>query len=49
MRTYDTSQGYILKDLPTIVNRFDPSSGGAGGTTKNTTSNWDKAALFTAK
>ena len=47
--TYDTSQGYILKDLPTIVNRFDPSSGGAGGTTKNTTSNWDKAALFTAQ
>ena len=45
----DTSQSYILKELPTVINRFDPSSGGAGGTTKNTSSNWDKAALFTAQ
>ena len=46
---FDTSQSYILKELPTVINRFDPSSGGAGGTTKNTSSNWDKAALFTAQ
>ena len=47
--SFDTSQSYILKELPTVINRFDPSSGGAGGTTKNTSSNWDKAALFTAQ
>ena len=47
--SFDTSQSYILKELPTVINRFDPSSGGAGGTTKNSSSNWDKAALFTAQ
>lgn len=47
--SFDTSQSYILKELPTVINRFDPSSGGAGGTTQNTSSNWDKAALFTAQ
>ena len=47
--TYDTSQGYLLKELPTVINRFDPSSGGAGATSKNISSNWDKAALFTAQ
>ena len=47
--SFDTSQSYILKELPTVINRFDPSSGGAGGTTKSTSSNWDKAALFTAQ
>ena len=47
--SFDTSQSYILKELPTVINRFDPSSGGAGGTTKTTSSNWDKAALFTAQ
>ena len=46
---YDTSQGYLLKELPTTINRFDPSSGGAGVTNKSTSSNWDKAALFTAQ
>lgn len=47
--SFDTSQSYILKELPTVINRFDPSSGGAGGTTQTTSSNWDKAALFTAQ
>ncbi len=47
--SFDTSQSYILKELPTVINRFAPSSGGAGGTTKTTSSNWDKAALFTAQ
>ena len=47
--SFDTSQSYILKELPTVINRFDPSSGGAGGTQKSTSSNWDKAALFTAQ
>ena len=47
--SFDTSQSYILKELPTVINRFDPSSGGAGGTNKSTSSNWDKAALFTAQ
>lgn len=47
--SFDTSQSYILKELPTVINRFDPSSGGAGGTKKSTSSNWDKAALFTAQ
>ena len=45
----DPSQGLILTKLPTDVNRFDPSSGLAGSTKKSTSSNWDKAALFTAQ
>lgn len=47
--SFDKSQSYILKELPTVINRFDPSSGGAGSTKKSTSSNWDKAALFTAQ
>lgn len=31
------------------INRFDPSSGGAGVTSKGNSSNWDQAALFTTQ
>lgn len=47
--TFDNSGGCILLELPTLINRFDPSSGGAGVSKKTTSSNWDKAALFTAQ
>ncbi|MBQ8694188.1 MAG: SusC/RagA family TonB-linked outer membrane protein [Bacteroidaceae bacterium] len=32
-----------------IINRFDPTSGGAGVTSKSKSSNWDQAALVTAQ
>ena len=39
----------IVSELSTVFNRFDPSSGGNGVTSKGKSSNWDKAALFTAQ
>lgn len=47
--TVDMVKDGILSELPTVFNRFDPSSGGSGVTTKSKSSNWDKAALFTAQ
>ncbi len=47
--TVDMTKNGILNSLPTKVNRFDPSSGGSGITSKSNSSNWDKAALFTAQ
>ncbi len=47
--TVDMIKDGILSELPTVFNRFDPSSGGSGATSKSKSSNWDKAALFTAQ
>lgn len=47
--TVDMTKDGILSELPTVVNRFDPSSGGSGITHKSNSSSWDKAALFTAQ
>ncbi len=35
--------------ISNVINRFDPTSGGAGITTKSKSSNWDQAALATAQ
>lgn len=35
--------------IPTDINKFDPSYGGPGITTKGLSSNWDQAALVTAQ
>ncbi len=35
--------------IPTDINRFDPTSGGAAVTSKSLSSDWDQAALFTAQ
>lgn len=35
--------------LSTVVNYFEPAAAGDGETTKSKSSNWDKAALFTAQ
>lgn len=45
---YTVSGGYAQK-IPTAINMFDPSSGGAGVTSKGKSSNWDQAALATAQ
>ena len=47
--TVDMIKNGIVSELSTVFNRFDPSSGGNGVTTKKKSSNWDKAALFTAQ
>ena len=39
----------IYNEIPTEVNRFDPSSGGMRSTSKSKGSNWDHAALATAQ
>ena len=45
---YTVQHGYSTK-IPTAVNKFDPSYGGAGATSKGKSSNWDQAALATAQ
>ena len=40
--------GYAFA-IPTAINQFDPSKGGAGVTSKGKSSNWDQAALATAQ
>lgn len=47
--TFDNTHNGILTELPTIINRFDTSSGGMRTTHTSHSSNWDKAALFTAQ
>lgn len=44
--TYVDPQQRILSD---VVNWFSTSAGGAGATSASNTSNWDKAAVFTAQ
>ena len=40
--------GYAFT-IPTAINKFDPSKGGNGVTSKGVSSNWDQAALVTAQ
>lgn len=47
--TVDMIKNGMVSELSTVFNRFDPSSGGSGVTNKGNSSNWDKAALFTAQ
>lgn len=47
--TVDMVKNGIVTELPTVVDRFEPSSGSSGITGKSLSSNWDKAALFTAQ
>lgn len=49
--TYTTATVKIPNrdSLPTVVNYFEPAAAGDGETTKSKSSNWDKAALFTAQ
>ena len=39
----------ILSPISTVFNLFDPQAGGPRVTSKSKSSNWDKAALFTAQ
>lgn len=41
--------GTIRTQLPTEINIFEPNAGDNGATNKSKSSNWDKAALFTAQ
>ena len=47
--TDDMTRGSISIGIPTSVNMFEPNYGGAGVTSKSTSSNWDQAALATAQ
>lgn len=47
--TTDMTRGGVSFGIPTDINRFDPSFGGPGVTTKSKSSNWDQAALVTAQ
>lgn len=49
--TFDThdSQYSIPTQIPTQINMFEPSYGGAGVTSKSKSSNWDQAVLATAQ
>ena len=43
------SNGNYKFNIPTSINKFDPSYGGPGVTSKGKSSNWDQAALATAQ
>ena len=45
---YMSKGGYIFA-IPTSINKFDPSFGGPGATTKGKSSDWDQAVLATAQ
>ena len=45
---YMSKGGYIF-GIPTSINKFDPSFGGPGATSKGKSSDWDQAALATAQ
>lgn len=47
--TTDMTRGGVSFGIPTDINRFDPSFGGPGVTTKSKSSNWDQAALATVQ
>jgi hypothetical protein len=47
--TTDMTRGGVSFGIPTDINKFDPSFGGPGVTTKSKSSNWDQAALVTAQ
>ena len=47
--TNEMKNNGMITGISTAVNRFDPSSGTAGVTSKSKSSNWDQAALATAQ
>ena len=47
--TIDMTKDGIVPEISTTVNRFDPSSGSSGVTSKGKSSNWDQAAVATAQ
>ena len=47
--TIDMTKDNIVTEISSVVNRFEPSSGSAGVTSKGKSNNWDKAALATAQ
>ena len=47
--TDDMTVGGVSIGIPSNINMFEPSYGGAGVTSKSTSSNWDQAALVTAQ
>ena len=46
---YNITEAGYANIIPTAINLFDPSKGGAGVTNKSTSSNWDQAALATVQ
>ena len=49
MATIDMTEDGIVTGISTVINRFEPSSGGPGTTSKSKSNNWDKAALGTVQ
>ena len=47
--TADMTKDGVVSGISTVINRFEPSYGGPGVTTKSKSSNWDQAALVTAQ
>ena len=47
--TIDMTKNNVVTDISSVINRFEPSSGSAGVTSKGKSNNWDKAALATAQ
>ncbi len=47
--TIDMTVNNVVTEISSVVNRFEPSSGSAGVTSKSKSNNWDKAALATAQ
>ena len=47
--TIDMTENGVKTGISSVVNRFEPSSGGPGATSKSKSNNWDKAALATAQ
>ena len=47
--TIDMTKAGIVTEISSVVNRFDPSSGSSGITSKGKSSNWDQAAVATAQ
>ena len=47
--TVDMTRDGVSFGIPTAINKFEPSYGGPGVTSKGKSSNWDQAALATAQ
>ena len=47
--TIDMTKDGIVPEISTTVNRFDPSSGSSGITSKSKSSNWDQAIVATGQ
>ncbi|MBQ2290106.1 MAG: SusC/RagA family TonB-linked outer membrane protein [Bacteroidaceae bacterium] len=47
--TIDMTKDNIVSEISSVINRFEPSSGSSGVTSKGKSNNWDKAALATAQ